>query len=175
MSAHVLFPALDPTRPGTLSAPVLTRLVRGQLGFDGLLVSDDLGMKALADRFSIAEIVTEGFAAGLDHFIIRGPRERQVEAWEALVGAVERSPFLQGRLAESRARLLAFKNGSQNGRHAWPTPAPAERLKAAFPWPAHQELAGFFRRVSQEKKPGDPDGSGSGPVGGPGASPVSLA
>ena len=109
MSAHVLFPAMDPARPATLSAPVLTGLVRGQLGFQGLLVSDDLGMKAVADRFSVEDIVTEGLAAGLDHFIIRGPQEQQLAAWEALITAVERSPALAARLEQSLARIVAFK------------------------------------------------------------------
>jgi beta-glucosidase-like glycosyl hydrolase len=54
----------------------MTDLVRGRLGFDGLLVSDDLGMKAVADRFPIEQLVVEGLAAGLDHFILRGPIER---------------------------------------------------------------------------------------------------
>ena len=53
MSAHVMFPAVDPAQPATLSPPVLTGLLRGELGFEGLLVSDDLGMKAVADRFPI--------------------------------------------------------------------------------------------------------------------------
>ena len=48
MTAHVVFPALDPTRPATLSEQVVTGLLRGKLGFDGVIVSDDLDMKAIA-------------------------------------------------------------------------------------------------------------------------------
>ena len=139
MSAHVMFPAVDPGRPGTLSPAVMTGLVRGTLGFQGLMVSDDLGMKALADRFPIEQIVVEGLAAGLDQFIIRGPVDRQVGAWEALVRAVEASAALQVRLGESLIRIVAFKAAMQVG-----APAPPERLASAFPWPEHQGLAGSF-------------------------------
>ena len=104
-------------------------------------------MKAVADRFPIEEIVVEGLAAGLDHFIMRGPVERQLAAWEALVRAVEASPALRARLRESLIRIVAFKATLQVG-----PPAPPERLAPAFPWPAHQALAGVLR--------GRPDGHG---------------
>jgi beta-N-acetylhexosaminidase len=163
MSAHVMFPAVDPGRPGTLSPAVMTDLVRGQLGFQGLLVSDDLGMKALADRFSIEEIVVQGLAAGLDQFIIRGPVDRQQAAWQALVAAVETSPTLAARLERSLARIVAFKAQVQVG-----PPAPVDRLAATFPWPTHQALAASFGA-------GGAGGNPAGSPGGPAASPVASA
>ena len=96
-------------------------------------------MKAVADRFPIEQIVVEGLAAGLDHFIVRGPRERQVAAWEALVRAVEASPALLARLRESLIRIVGVQGDAAGGA------AGARRsLAAAFPWPAHQGLAGSF-------------------------------
>src|SRR6185295_18311959 len=56
MTAHVLYPALDPDRPATLSRRIATDLLRGEVGFRGVLVSDDLGMKAVADKYSIEEL-----------------------------------------------------------------------------------------------------------------------
>jgi beta-N-acetylhexosaminidase len=143
MSAHVVYPALDGAHPATLSAAIATDLLRKELGFAGLLVSDDLGMKAVAERFSIEEIVTSGLAAGIDHFIIRGPAERQVAAWQALVRAGEGDPALRARIDESAARVKAFKAGLRVG-----LPAPAERLSALFPVAAHQALAASFQRVA---------------------------
>jgi beta-N-acetylhexosaminidase len=162
MSAHVMFPTVDAGRPATLSPAVMTDLVRGALGFSGLLVSDDLGMKAVADRFPIEQLVVEGLAAGLDQFILRGPSERQLAAWEALVRAVEASPVLLARLRESLIRIVGFKATLQVG-----PPAPADQLAQAFPWPAHQGLAGSFAVAPNG------DGSAGGP--GPGApSPVTI-
>ena len=56
MTAHVLYPALDPGSAGDAVAPDRDRLLRGELGFRGVLVSDDLGMKAVADRYPIEEL-----------------------------------------------------------------------------------------------------------------------
>lgn len=63
MSAHVIYDALDPVRPATVSAPVIAHL-RGNLGFGGLLMSDDIGMNALGG--SMAERATQARAAGCD-------------------------------------------------------------------------------------------------------------
>jgi beta-N-acetylhexosaminidase len=142
MSAHVLYPALDGAHPATLSAAIATDLLRGELGFGGLLVSDDLGMKAVAEHFSIEEIVGSGLAAGIDHFIIRGPTERQVAAWEALVRAGEAEPALRDRIEQSAARVMAFKAGHRVG-----LPAGPEELRSAFPSAAHQSLAASFPRL----------------------------
>lgn len=64
MSAHVVYTAIDPTAPGTLSKTVVSEIVRGRIGFDGLLMTDDLSMKALAGDFRArAEMA---IAAGCD-------------------------------------------------------------------------------------------------------------
>jgi beta-N-acetylhexosaminidase len=64
MTAHVVYTALDPARPATQSAKVIGEIVRGQIGFDGLLMSDDLSMKALTGSFF--ERTRKCFEAGLD-------------------------------------------------------------------------------------------------------------
>ena len=51
MTAHVLYPALDPELPATLSEPIVTGLLRHQLGYDGVVFSDDMEMKAIADNY----------------------------------------------------------------------------------------------------------------------------
>jgi beta-N-acetylhexosaminidase len=149
MTAHVMYPALDPINPSTLSPGIATRLLRTELGFGGLLVSDDLGMKAVADRYPIEEIVVRGLQAGLDHFIIRGPEERQVAAFEALVRAAEASASLRARLAESAARVAAFKAALTVG-----LPASADRLSTIFPWAEHRALAASFGGGASGSGPG---------------------
>ncbi|WP_107441254.1 glycoside hydrolase family 3 N-terminal domain-containing protein [Streptomyces jeddahensis] len=73
MSAHVVFPALDPDRPATLSPRILSGLLRDELGFDGVLVSDALEMKAIADRYGEAAGARLALAAGADQVIVAVP------------------------------------------------------------------------------------------------------
>src|SRR4029077_16340243 len=76
MTAHVLYPALDPDRPATLSRRIATDILRGELGFRGVLVSDDLGMKAVADRYPIEELAVRAIEAACDHLLARVPEDR---------------------------------------------------------------------------------------------------
>ena len=64
MTAHVVYTALDPDRPATTSARVIEDTIRGAVGFDGVLVSDDIGMKALGGHFE--DRAAESLAAGCD-------------------------------------------------------------------------------------------------------------
>ena len=109
MTAHVLYPALDPDRPATLSRRIATELLRGELGFRGLLVSDDLGMKAVADRYPIEELAVAAIEAGCDHLLVREPESRQQAAFEAIVRAAEARADFRARVEESAARVAALK------------------------------------------------------------------
>jgi beta-N-acetylhexosaminidase len=152
MTAHVLFPAVDPDRPATLSRRALTDLLRGQLGFRGLIVSDDLGMKAVADRFPIEELSVGCVAAGCDVLLLREPASRQAAAFRAILHAAESQSDLRARVEESAARVAAFKAAGRVG-----APAPSAMLPSLLGTPAHRALAGSFKRVGG-------DGSRSSPV-----------
>ena len=115
MTAHVLYPALDPDRPATLSRRIATELLRGELGFRGVLVSDDLGMKAVADRYSIEELAVGAIEAGCDHLSIREPEARQSAAFEAMVRAAEARADFRTRVEESAARVAALKAACRVG------------------------------------------------------------
>ena len=142
MTAHVVFPQLDPGRPATLSPRILTDLLRGELGFTGVIVSDDLGMKAVADRYPIDELAVLAVAAGADVLLIREPLERQSRAFEALVRAAEKDAHLRRRVTESAARVAALKAACRVG-----APAPRAMLPSLLGPPAHRALAGSFARV----------------------------
>lgn len=142
MVAHVVFPALDPSTPvlpATLSAPIVTGVLRQRLGFQGLVVSDDLGMRAVADRWPIEVIMREGLLAGLDHFILRGPEARQRAALAGLVDAASTDPAVHARIVESHARVLRFKARCRVG-----LPLAPAALANALPNPAHRVLAVRF-------------------------------
>jgi beta-N-acetylhexosaminidase len=143
MTAHVVYPSLDPGVPATLSRAILTNLLRMEIGFGGLIVSDDLGMKAVADRHSIEDLVVTGLLAGVDHFLIRQPEARQRGALEALVRAAEARADVRVRVQESAARVMAFKS-----KGAVALPATGAQLAALLGTPAHRALAGAFKRVA---------------------------
>jgi beta-N-acetylhexosaminidase len=134
MTAHLLLPALDPDAPATLSTPVL-RLLRDELGYEGLVFGDDLDMAAVADRHPPAELVARALSAGVDVLLACREPRRQDEVLAALEAA---PPSL---LAGALERLAAFKTRFSGGR--------ASRGHAP-PYPRHQQLA---RRIGQATAP----------------------
>jgi beta-N-acetylhexosaminidase len=108
MTAHVIFEALEPGRPATMSKTVLAGLLRKELGFQGVLVSDDLEMKAIADHYPIEQAVIEGVNAGVDLFLVCHSARVQRAAIGALVKAVEDGRVAQARVDEANGRLNAL-------------------------------------------------------------------
>ncbi|MFN6571380.1 beta-N-acetylhexosaminidase [Dendronalium sp. ChiSLP03b] len=70
MTAHILFPKIDSDLPATLSKAILKKILREELGFEGVVVSDDLDMKAVSDMFTDSGTVARAFDAGCDLFIV---------------------------------------------------------------------------------------------------------
>jgi len=90
MTAHVLVPSLDEKRPATLSRRVVTELLRDELHFDGVILSDDLEMKAIAAEYAVPSAAVLAIQAGCDGALIcSGDHDTQAAALEALVRAVE--------------------------------------------------------------------------------------
>lgn len=108
MTAHVIFEALDRKVPATMSQRVLQGLLREQLGFQGLVVSDDLEMKAIADNYPVEEAVALGAAAGVDLFLVCHNALVQHRAIEGLVKAVESGRVHRAQVEAANARLDAF-------------------------------------------------------------------
>ncbi len=114
MSAHVFNATLDCAHPATLSPAVLTGLLRGQLGFEGLIVSDDMQMGAIASHYGLQDAVERAVCAGVDllcfgnnlHFDPQIARK----VVDILVRAVEEGRVPRERIDESCARLLTFKS-----------------------------------------------------------------
>ena len=109
MSAHVVFEALDPGVPATLSQKVCTRLLRDELEYDGVLFSDDLEMRALADRYPIEQTAVEAIGAGCDTLLICHSLKWQERAHEALVARAELDPAFRDRCHEAFRRSLAAR------------------------------------------------------------------
>ncbi|WP_086787698.1 glycoside hydrolase family 3 N-terminal domain-containing protein [Streptomyces caniscabiei] len=112
MSAHVVFPALDPELPATLSPRILSGLLRGELGFEGVLVSDALEMKAIADRYGEAAGARLALAAGADQVIVAVPDlEVTLACRDAVLDALGTGDLAAERVIEAaeRVRRLALR------------------------------------------------------------------
>jgi len=106
MTAHVIFDALDPERPATLSATVIDGLLRQELGFTGLVFSDDLEMKAIADHKGVPEAACEAVAAGCDALLICSQPGLVLEAHAALCARAAGDRAFAQRLERAAERGL---------------------------------------------------------------------
>ncbi len=105
MTAHVLIPALDEERPASLSRRVVHHLLREEMGYRGLIISDDLEMKAIAGRYSLEKAAVAAIGAGCDAILLCGPDHgRQASALEALVKAVESEELSRKAIEDTLAR-----------------------------------------------------------------------
>ncbi len=108
MTAHIVFEALDPGIPATFSRTVLHGLLRDELGFRGVVVSDDLEMKAIADGFGMGEAGVRSVAAGADLLLVCHRADRQQAVIDALAAEAARSPTFRARVEEAARRVDAM-------------------------------------------------------------------
>ena len=107
MTAHVLVPSLDEENPATLSKTIVQGLLREELQFPGVILSDDLEMKAIARTYAIPDAAVQAIAAGCDGVLVCfGDAELQMATLEALIHAVEddRIPYKRAEDALARNR-----------------------------------------------------------------------
>lgn len=111
MTAHVAVPALGsrPSTPATLSEPVLTGLLRNEMGFSGVIMTDAIEMKALGGRHSTAEKVERAIGAGADMILVGQRPDIAREAYDAALAAVRAGRITTDRLDESVRRILGLK------------------------------------------------------------------
>jgi beta-N-acetylhexosaminidase len=109
MTAHVVFAALDAQRPATLSEQVITGLLRGKLGYRGVIVSDDLDMQAIAAHMGVDHAAVGAIRAGCDVILLCCNEANQQIAEEGLHKAAETDSELRRRIGESAARVRAMK------------------------------------------------------------------
>ena len=111
MSAHVTFPAFEPSGlPATLSRRVLTGLLRNELGFDGVIITDDMEMGAIAKRFGSAKAAVRAIRAGADMVLVCHTLSVQKESIEAVTQAVRSGEISEERIDQSVRRILKLKS-----------------------------------------------------------------
>lgn len=110
MTSHIVFPAFENGNvPATLSRRLLTGLLREELGFGGVIMTDCMEMKAIADHFGTVEAAVMAIEAGADCVLISHTHKLQEAAIDAIAAAVQSGRLSRERIAESAARLLAMK------------------------------------------------------------------
>ena len=109
MTTHILFRQLDPERPATLSQSILTGLLRRQLGYEGVVITDCLEMDAIAGTVGTARGAVAALKAGADVVLVCHTLERQRETVKAIRDAVNSGELPESRLDEAATRVLAAK------------------------------------------------------------------
>jgi len=127
MTAHVLVPSLDARRPASLSPEIVQKLLRDELKFEGVILSDDLEMKAISAKYDIPEAAVDAIIAGCDGVLIcSGDIDLQGRTLEALVRASESGKIPTKRYDDAFARLKRAKQRFLMGDR----PGAAARMKA---------------------------------------------
>ena len=108
MVGHLVYPAIDPHNPASLSREAIS-MVRRDLGFDGVVVTDDLAMAGAKGGGTPSEAAVEAVKAGADLLVVSSPPQKQADAYHAVVAAVESGEIPRSRIEKSVERLLTVK------------------------------------------------------------------
>lgn len=130
LTAHIVFPALD-TYPATLSRRIVTDLLRGELGYDGLVLTDSMTMKAVADTYGLGEGAVLALLAGVDMICVNGDPAAQLGMRDAIVAAARSGRLPAQRLAEAAARVHALADLARDSTGALPEHGIDVGLRAA--------------------------------------------
>jgi beta-N-acetylhexosaminidase len=149
MTAHVLVPSVDEEQPGTLSRRVVQGLLRDELGYDGLVFTDDMEMKAVAARMPVPQAAVKALAAGCDAVLVcSGNHDLQVETLEAIVRAVEREELSFSRVEQALARQRRAKERYLVTHFARAAGRPEKPLAQVVGAEEHQAVAAEMARFA---------------------------
>jgi beta-N-acetylhexosaminidase len=147
MTAHILIPAYDEERPATLAPAIVDGLLKRTLGYGGLVLSDDLEMRAIGARYGVPEATVAAIAAGCDAVLMCGAsQEPQAAALEALIHAVEDRTLPLKRVEDALARHRRVKERFL--AQVRPTPLSGSALRAALGREEHQAVAAEMARFA---------------------------
>jgi beta-N-acetylhexosaminidase len=110
MTSHAVYPALDGKQPATLSHAVLEDLLREEMGFDGLIITDDLEMGAIAKKWGVARGALASFSAGADILLICEDQQNFLESVSLIRQKVLQEEIPKERLAQSNRRVINAKS-----------------------------------------------------------------
>ena len=140
MTAHVVYPALDPQQPASLSSVIMNDLLRKRLGFQGVIVSDDLEMGAIVRHSSVAAAAVQALSAGADMLLVCHSLDRARQAHDACLHALH-----EGRLSETRLEAAHDRVQRLKRRCAARPDIPLRPVGA----PEHAKLVDTIVRLAQ--------------------------
>jgi beta-N-acetylhexosaminidase len=145
MTAHVQYQALDDQRPATLSPTIVSKLLRQEFYYDGVVLTDDLEMHAIIDHYGIGDAAVLAIQAGCDMPLICKDRNRVITAMQAVTKAVVGSDISSQRLAQSLARIRRLKD-----RYLLPyRPVTISDAKLAVGCRSHQALLRSIHHIRE--------------------------
>jgi beta-N-acetylhexosaminidase len=109
MTAHTIFPAYDEEYPATLSKKILTDLLRGEMGFKGIIVSDAIGMAAILKKWPLPLACAMAIKAGVDTILLKADDESRSQCLFGIKSAVENGTLPEERVNDAVRRLLCRK------------------------------------------------------------------
>jgi beta-N-acetylhexosaminidase len=145
MTAHVVYPAWDAQEPATLSPAILTGVLRQDMGYQGVIISDDLGMAAVSEALPWEDIPVRALHAGVDLLLICHDRHRQEQAYASVLQAVDEGRLSEEHIARAAARVEALKGRFTMLRDRLPSPP----TLACIGSDGHQALVAALRVRSQ--------------------------
>ncbi|MEH7109609.1 beta-N-acetylhexosaminidase [Bacillus sp. JJ1764] len=110
MVAHILVKKVDPLYPASLSKPIIQDLLRNQLGFRGVIITDDVTMGAIIKHYSLRDAVIRSINAGSDMVLVGHGKENAVSVYNSLLSAVKNKSISMERINNSVYRILSLKN-----------------------------------------------------------------
>ena len=110
MTSHTIYQHLDPESPATLSKIILTDLLRNDLEYDGVVITDDLEMGAIEKEGDLGQAALQAFAAGADLLLICQSHEKVIDALGKTGKGIAENPALQARMQESIRRVTAMRD-----------------------------------------------------------------
>ncbi|WDV08596.1 beta-N-acetylhexosaminidase [Lysinibacillus irui] len=113
MVAHILLPKIDPQYPSSMSKDVITGMLREQLDFDGVVMTDDMTMKAITNHFDIGRAAVDSVKAGSDVILIAHEYANVTAAIQAVKAAVNKGEITEDRIDDSVRRIIALKQKYQ--------------------------------------------------------------
>ena len=130
MTAHAVFPALDEKFPATLSSRILTRVLRQELGYKGVVFSDDMEMEAITGNFDAGQAAISSVRAGIDVLLYCHDLAKAAGIVELLCREARRDTELRARINESSARISKLKLRCLREQRGTPDNQPVEQLLA---------------------------------------------
>ena len=109
MVSHAMYPQIDPDHPSSLSKAIITDWLRKDLGYNGVVVTDDMDMGALANHYTFGDMAVQSILAGSDILLVCHEYEHMQEAYNGLMKAVKGGRISKERLDESVKRILLMK------------------------------------------------------------------